>query len=209
MTLTPSKGAQEKLTLYTPSQCHNSNPQGRRTLEAMPVFVAMLKCDLENVASLTPRTSNSVWTIDVKHGQSDEMREKVTIDAEDEIEIEGSRGTANLIIKFEDAAEKAQCSILSDEQFKTKFKNKKKQLELAPRAATADDSDIWLPFLAFEARGLDVVKVHLGGDNFDLVSTAGSTFTPDLSETDWSDYDDDNQLPISITQLQTKVEVVR
>ena len=172
----------------------------------MPVFVALARCELENVASVSPRTSKSVWVIDVKHGQSDEVREKVTIDAEDSVDLEGSRGTANLVLKFADAAEKANCSILSADDFKTKFKNKKKQLELMPRAIT---SEAWTPFLAFEARGLDVSRVHVNGDNFDLVDSKGTKFRPDLSEPDWADYDADNDLPVSITNFETKVEVVR
>lgn len=161
----------------------------------MPVFVACVKADLENVERL--ETLSQVWKIDVKHGSSDEVREGVTIDATEFFDLEGSRGTCNLVIKFKDAVEKAQCTILTD-----------KKLKVEPRPMTAEDSD-WVPFLAMEARGLEVTRVHVSDDNFLVTASSGASFTPDLSDGDWADYDDDNQLPVSITNLQTKVDVVR
>lgn len=163
----------------------------------MPVFVASVKCELENVEKL--ETLSPVWKIDVKHGSSDEVREGVTIDATEVFELEGSRGTCNLVIKFKDAAEKAQCTIL------TEFNKKAK---VVPRPYTADDTE-WVPFLAFEARGLEVTRVHVTDDNFLVTASSGASFQPDLSDGDWADYDDDNQLPVSVTNLETKVDVVR
>lgn len=182
-------------------------PETVLEVSIMPVFVAMMRCEeLENVARLEPRTLSSVWTIDVKHGSSEETRQGVTIDAEEEVEVEGSRATANLVIKFADATEKAHCNILSVDDFRAK---RKKQTAYAPRALTSEDSQEWVAFLAFEARGLDVTRVHVGGDNFDVVSTGGGKFRPDLSDSDWADYDEEHSLPVSVTGLETKVEVVR
>ena len=162
----------------------------------MPVFICSLKCELENVSSLSVR--DSVWTLDVKNGSSDETRKGVTIDADDEIDVEGSRASANLVSKFHDAIEKAHASILPSDDKKAKV-----------RSMTSEDSGEWVPFLAIEARGLEITAVHLGGDNFTLVTSGGTTFIPDLSEPDWAEYDQDHQLPVSITQLETKVEVYK
>ncbi|KAJ8612690.1 hypothetical protein CTAYLR_002136 [Chrysophaeum taylorii] len=162
----------------------------------MPVFVLSIKVDLENVSSLAPKTQ-SVWVIDAKNGQSDETRRGVTISAGDDFEIEGSRGTANLIIKFADAKEKSTCRILSSDDKKLK--------KLKLRAVTDDN---WTPFLAMEARGMDVLKVDLG-DNFVAASTEGTIFDVDLSDGDWADYDEPNDLPVSVTNAITKVEVLR
>mmetsp|Transcript_23833 Transcript_23833/g.31025 ORF Transcript_23833/g.31025 Transcript_23833/m.31025 type:complete len:180 (+) Transcript_23833:72-611(+) len=177
----------------------------------MPIFVAYLKGDFENIDKIETKTSTSVWTIDLKHGQGDEVRKGVTIDAEDVIELEGSRGTAHLVLKFADANEKAQVSIITPEEFRSKYKNKKNAMAHAPRALTADDSGSFVPVLAFEARGADVINLSLGGDNFIVTATSGTVFETDLdfSEGDWSDYDDQAELPVSLTNIETKVDVLR
>ena len=182
---------------------------GKSKKKKMPVFVAFLKADLENVASLKPKTTGSVWVMDVKNGDSNEERKGVSIDAEEEVDLEGSRGVANLVIKFADAAEKANCSIITPETYASKYKGKKKFLAALPTSIEA--SGEWVPFLAFEARGMDITQVHLGGDNFVATATSGAVFEEnlDLSEGDWSDYDEDNELPVSITNIQVKVQAIR
>ena len=151
------------------------------------------------------------WTIDVKHGQSDETRTGVTIDAADVLELEGSRGTVNLVIKFADAGEKAQCSIMSAEAYKAAFKKKKPALAYLPRAVTPEDSGEWVPIVAFEARGLEVTKLHLGVDDVVIQSTGGAVYDEDvdLSDGDWAEYDADASLSVSVTGATTKVMLVR
>lgn len=175
----------------------------------MPTFVAFMKCDLENIASLAPKTTGSVWVIDVKNGQSDEARTGVSIDADDEIELDGSRGVANLVIKFADAPEKSNVSIIQGDDYRAKYKQKAKFMAVSPRPMTAETSGEWVPFLAFEARGLDVTAVTVGGDNFKAVATSGTSFVPDLSDGDWAEYDEPHELPVSITNIEIKVEAIR
>jgi len=176
----------------------------------MPVFVAYVKAELENVALLAPKVQHS-WMIDVKHSSSDEERKEVTIDSTDVYELEGSRGVANLVIKFAGSNEKAQCAILDVETFKTRFKKSKTAIKELPRAVTADDHGQWVPILAFEARGMDVTKIYIGEDDVVVTTTSGALINEniDLSEGDWADYDEQADLSISITNLETKVEVVR
>ena len=56
----------------------------------MPIFVAYIKADLENVGSASIDVETATLTIDVKQGQSDETRESVTICREDEVPLDGS-----------------------------------------------------------------------------------------------------------------------
>ena len=87
----------------------------------MPIFVAYIKADLENVGSASVDVASATLTIDVKQGQSDETRESVTICREDEVPLDGSRGIANLVL----SDWKASCSILTSDEFTTRFKKKK------------------------------------------------------------------------------------
>ncbi|KAJ1444960.1 hypothetical protein M885DRAFT_551376 [Pelagophyceae sp. CCMP2097] len=175
----------------------------------MPVYVAYIKAELENVGLLGPMVEHT-WTIDVKDCMSDEIRKEVTIDPTDLIDLEGSRGIANLVIRFTDSKEKAQCTLLDNEAYKTKFKKSKTALKSIPRALTGDDSDTWVPILAFEARGMDVTKLHLCLGDFVVTSTGGKVFDEvDLSSGDWADYDDEEDLAVSIMSAESKVESVR
>lgn len=177
----------------------------------MPVFVAYFKAELDGVKYAGVHTGKDrIFEIDVKNGMSDEVREKVTISSADEYELEGSRGISNLVLKFSDSNEKASCSILSDEDFKGKFKKKKEAMKSCPRALTADDSGEWVPIVAFEARGMDVTRLVLGKDDLVVHSTGDTIFDEvDLSEGDWADYDAEADVSVSITDAQTKVELVR
>ena len=177
----------------------------------MPVFVAYLKAELDGVSFVGPHTGKDrTFEIDVKNGMSDEVRERVTICSLDEIELEGSRGISNLVLKFQDSAEKASCSILGDEDFKSRFKKKKEALKQAPRALTAEDSGEWVPIVAFGARGMDVTKFHLGRGDLVVHSEGDAIFDDvDLGDGDWADYDADADCSVSITDATTKVELVR
>ena len=102
------------------------------------------------------------------------------------------------------------CSILGDEDFKSRFKKKKEALKQAPRALTAEDSGEWVPIVAFEARGMDVTKFHLGRGDLVVHSEGDAIFDDvDLGDGDWADYDADADCSVSITDATTKVELVR
>ena len=173
----------------------------------MPVFVGYFKATLENIGTMQPKADNT-WKIDVQNSQSTERRDGITINAEEEVELEGSRGVANLEIKFPDSTEKANCSVVGAAAFQAQFKKNKAKLKEIPRAVTGDDSGEWVPIVAFEARGLDVVKLTLGVDVFTVTSSGGAALSEvDLSD-DFADYDEANELSIGITEIETKVEKI-
>ncbi len=172
----------------------------------MPVFVAYIKADLENVGSASIDVETATLTIDVKQGQSDETRESVTICREDEVPLDGSRGIANLVL----SDWKASCSVLTADEFTTRFKKKKAALGETPRTVTDEDSGSWVPVVAFEARGLDVVRWRLREGDVSVRSAAGYPFEDvDLSDGDWADYDVEADAPVALSDIETKVELVR
>lgn len=177
----------------------------------MPIFVAYVKVEeLDGVASVSPAPfEEATFTIDAKNGMSDEVRRGVTIAPADENDIAGSRGVANLVLRFDDSKEQASCSCLSAADYTTRFKKKKAALKETPRPVTGADAGEWVPFLAFEARGMDVVALTLGVDDVVVTSSGGAVITGvDLGDGDWADYDEAAGCSVSLTGVETKVERV-
>ena len=69
--------------------------EGPRT---MPTYLLQIKAELEGVESLTPRSSTQ-WKLDIENDGHEE-RHGITVCGEDVIDLEGSRGTANFVIRF-------------------------------------------------------------------------------------------------------------
>lgn len=66
----------------------------------MPRFALQIKADLTNVQEIQWDRSHQ-WCIDWQQAGSSERRDGVYISADEEHELSGSRGTANLAIKFD------------------------------------------------------------------------------------------------------------
>jgi hypothetical protein len=64
----------------------------------MPTYVLSIKAELENVASLIP-LNNVMWKFDIVNSSS-ERKQGITVGAADELELSGSRGTANFVMKW-------------------------------------------------------------------------------------------------------------
>ena len=64
----------------------------------MPVFVLLLKCEMENINVLSPDDSTP-WTLDFQQSGGSEVKSGVVVTAEEEMDIDGSKGTANAILK--------------------------------------------------------------------------------------------------------------
>ena len=79
------------------------------------------------------------------------------------------------------------------------------------QVVTDDKSGEWVQIAAFECRGMEVVAWHPAENgDFTAESTGGKVFEEvDLSEGDWTDYDDDNDLAVSVMELDSKIEVVK
>ena len=64
----------------------------------MPIFLLSIKAELDNVASLLPLT-DVMWKFDIVNSSS-ERKEGITVCPTDELELSGSRGTANFVMKW-------------------------------------------------------------------------------------------------------------
>lgn len=64
----------------------------------MTIFAIQVRATLENISKLIP-IQNNLWKFDVVNS-SGERKEGITVSLEDEIQLEGSRGTANFVMKW-------------------------------------------------------------------------------------------------------------
>lgn len=95
---------------------------------------------------------------------------------------------------------------------KTMLKKKKKSIGKSkeigvPRDVMCDDTD-FVPVLALDCRGIEPYEFHFLGNEIIAESEGGVRFDEvDLSE-DWAEYDEENNMPVSITSIETKFVVV-
>lgn len=70
----------------------------------------------------------------------------------------------------------------------------------------------WVPVACMECRGLKPIKVHIGHD-FDVTSSAGTVFEEadfglDGQGYEWAEYDEKNDLSVTVSNLQARIVVV-
>ena len=71
---------------------------------------------------------------------------------------------------------------------------------------TAGDVGEFVPVVAFECRGCDVVgfKLH---DPFEIESTGGYVWKDaELDDAEWCEYDEENDLSVMLTEFESKIE---
>eukprot|EP00599_Poterioochromonas_sp_BG-1_P011709 CAMPEP_0173158986 /NCGR_PEP_ID=MMETSP1105-20130129/16786_1 /TAXON_ID=2985 /ORGANISM="Ochromonas sp., Strain BG-1" /LENGTH=161 /DNA_ID=CAMNT_0014077225 /DNA_START=48 /DNA_END=533 /DNA_ORIENTATION=+ len=158
----------------------------------MPQFYLKVKADLENIKSLTPSVGN-LWKLDIQTPGGGEVRNGITISSDDVYPLEGSRGEANFVIKWPYATDQSYIKILTNNR------------GVKP-SYTSDDSGNYVTILGLECRNIEPTAWHPSFD-FVIESSEGTTFDKvDLSDRDWADYDEENDLSVSITNLEYKIE---
>ena len=73
---------------------------------------------------------------------------------------------------------------------------------------TSKDSGSWKTILGLECRGLTITKVIITAD-FNAISSGGTLFEQiDLTDNDWTDYDDKNgnDVSVSVMSFESKIE---
>ncbi len=78
---------------------------------SMPVFVVYCKAELEGIQEIVADLKSTSWCVDVSSVDGSDKRERVTIDPSDEIELAGSRGTANFVVKFDRSVKQATVNV--------------------------------------------------------------------------------------------------
>ncbi|QDZ20649.1 DUF866 domain-containing protein [Chloropicon primus] len=162
----------------------------------MVVYLLKVRCELENVTTFKP-PKGMCYCLDLQQSDGDEVREKVVVDPGELVPMKGGRGEANLTLTF---GSKKEASV----SFLDGLKG-----EAAARPYMEEDNGQFVTFAAFECRNCVPTKWHQLSE-LSCESTEGKKFDEvDLSEDDWCDYDDENDLSVSISNLESTFEVHR
>lgn len=171
-----------------------------------------MRAELENISSLHLKKDENL-RLSVKNPLSDfETRDKIIVNPTDFVEqAENSREPDhNFALTWEGSKKKSTLTVLTAEQIKTILK-KKKGAVLPKDSYSGEDSGNFVPLLAVECRGLEPSAFFPMGQEFTATSEGGYEFDAeavDFSEGDWADYDADNDLPVSVSDIKFKWESV-
>lgn len=131
-------------------------------------------------ASLSPPRSLSLLFSSLpqfKDPSGDEVREGVVVDPAEEIELEGSRGIANLQLKFKFSGKPGNVTVETDHPLLQ---------SVTPDTAVGD---AFVPIMAFECRGLEPVAWQNLEGQFTVTTEADATFPNE--EGDEVEFEDD------------------
>jgi hypothetical protein len=123
-----------------------------------------------------------------------EVRKDVTVSEADLQSLDGSRGEAHFVMKWPFSREQAYIKIVAHKKVRPCYEEQ--------------DAGSFVPVLAMECRNLEPIAWHCGVD-FSATSAGNNTVFQevDLSDKDWAEFDEENDLSVSITNLEYKIEV--
>ena len=105
----------------------------------MPLFLLKIKADLENIAELSPQFEN-LWKFNIASTDGEE-RLGITVSKADVLELNGSKGDANYVMKWHKAdSHQAYIKLVDVKKVDGTYK--------------AADSGTWVTLLGLECRGL-------------------------------------------------------
>lgn len=157
----------------------------------MVVHLIYIKADLENLSSLRFPEDHD-WLLSFRDQNGDERR-SVHLNATETQEVPGSRGSANLLLKFPAGSSPASISVTSAKGVEGKYtKSGEFQAVLAVECRGAE------PF-AWTPSGFYVAETE-EGQKFENV---------DLKDGDWCDFDEEAGVSVGVYNVETKIEVYR
>ena len=158
--------------------------------QSMGIFVLFVRCELEGIARVQ-FAEGARWCLDLEN--QGESKTGVYICPDEEYEVPGGRGMANFVMKWSESKRDCNISIIELKDF-------------TRNQYTAGDVGEFVPVVAFECRGCDVVgfKLH---DPFEIESTGGYVWKDaELDDAEWCEYDEENDLSVMLTEFESKIE---
>jgi len=105
--------------------------------------------------------------------------------------LNGSRGTANFVLKWPGQKSQSYMNIVEDKNVKS--------------CISGDDQD-FVSVVCFECRGLEPVTWHTGV-GFSFKARSGAEFSDvDLTSGDWFDYDEAGGEPVGLNSIEYRFE---
>lgn len=189
----------------------------------MVLFFLLMKAELENVLTIHIKKDSNIC-MKIRNPLSDyEERDKVVIDPNDYIEQdessreppchfqlcwEGSKKQSTITVINNDADIK---SAIKKDGKKGKNKTKSGNNDCPVRDYTIDDNENFVPILCIECRGLEPIHYYPMGNDFIITSVGGTIFNGDdvdniidFTDGDWTDYDTEHDVPVSISNIEFK-----
>jgi hypothetical protein len=162
----------------------------------MVLLLLKAHAEMENVESFEFPEDHE-WLIDVVIPASGETRHNVKLSRTEELEIPNSRGLANLILKVD----KNVYATIKIEDIPKVTRNK--------ITATDSESGTLVPILGVDCRGCEILAWKPTGF-YSATTPTGTNFEEvDLQEGEWYDVDAETNLPVSITNIRSEIEVYR
>lgn len=180
----------------------------------MVLFVLLMKAETENVGFIELRPDVNL-RISVRNSLSEsEIRENVVFNRMETIEQdETSRESPyHFELRWEGSKKQSILRNLNEKEFATAVKKKKKYKKGSPRKYVADDDNgvNWVPLCAFDCRGMEPYEFNPMAEEFIITSENGYRFDEgiEFEDGEWTDYDSENDCPVSIQNLEFKFEAV-
>jgi len=174
----------------------------------MPLIGLFMKATMENIEKIEfPETTD--WTFDVLSGNGVDVRERVTVNAQDEVEVPNSKATANFTCKFEGSKQAATISIVTMSR-KVECRDLKGQTLGVYSGGARGQLE---PIALFDCRGMEPTRWYPVGPFRVTAVDGGKCFEDvDLREAQgdgWCEYDDKKDQPVGISELEFEFKVVK
>ncbi|KAJ3781717.1 hypothetical protein GGU11DRAFT_323160 [Lentinula aff. detonsa] len=153
----------------------------------MVMLLLSIKAELENVSDLAPEDDDFEYFFQVKCTSCNEIHSKhVSLNRREEYDVSGGKGgKAHFVWK---------CGLCKRES-SAKF-----DATSPPKPYNAENGQL-APFLKIECRGLEFIGFDPRG-MWKCVGTKGTSFSEvDLSEEEWTDYDEKAALPVGVSEF--------
>jgi len=141
------------------------------------------------------------------------VREGITVcETDEEQELDGSKGSAHFVMKW-NKSDKYQAYIkIIDLKKAAPKKGKKSAGDDTFDGVYRSQNEEWRAVLCMECRGLKPTNYHLGND-FIAKSTGGTEFEPcefgmERDGGEWAEYDEEHDLSVVISQVQSRIREV-
>ncbi|CUV05032.1 unnamed protein product [Cryptosporidium hominis] len=159
----------------------------------MTVFVLYVQADFEGIEELI-FPENYTWCFDIEQSAGSLTKERITVDPNESIEMENSRGIVNFAMKWE--SDKRQSTITC-----IKLNN------ISRMKVTSEDEGKLVPVAAFDCRGINLTKWN-PSFGYNVISNSGKKFENiNLEELEWCDFDENSNESVGIYNLNSEFRV--
>ncbi|KAJ9467352.1 UPF0587 protein C2D10.03c [Diplonema papillatum] len=153
----------------------------------MPAFNMQFKAQMEGIEKLVISTEERL-NVACTNSVSGDTFPNLWLDQSEEVEIAGSRGTANLVVKVGDKQHGTVC-----------VENFKKDFEYP-----AEKVGQWVTVCKLECRNIEPTKWIISGGEFTAFGGEGKTKFDTIAFEDgaWFDYDDNQRCEVNVQEVE-------